>query len=452
MNSSREERSSQDLAVGFSTSVAMWAIGYVAMMRPGVVAGEALFVLILATALAGGFIAGKFAAGGSLGAGAAHGARAGLWSAAANLLIVGSLFGGDTDASVWSALAIWVGGLFAATTLIMALGGAIGARGVRWTPRLSTSAVFARATCVAIFLLLVTGGLVTGLEAGLAVPDWPNSFGHNMLLYPLAEMKGGVYYEHAHRLYGMLVGVSSLALLVLVLRSERSGTVRALAIAGFVMVCAQGVMGGMRVTGRLTLDQNAAAMQPSLALAVVHGVFGQIVFATYCLLATLLGPKWKNESITPIPECARARITSAILVAVLLIQLISGALYRHLQVPQLDAAPKHPAWAMHLHVTWAAVAFVVTLLVGLRAMRVSSAAVPLRAVGHALLMFVGLQVAFGIGSLVMVILRKGAEIPTLEIVFTSLHQSTGALLLGASVVLAAWWRRVSEQSQASARA
>lgn len=218
------------------------------------------------------------------------------------------------------------------------------------------------------------------------------------------------------------------------------------------MVCAQGVMGGMRVTGRLTLDQNAAAMQPSLALAVVHGVFGQIVFATYCLLATLLGPKWKNESITPIPECARARITSALLVAVLLIQLISGALYRHLQVPQLDAAPKHPAWAMHLHVTWAAVAFVVTLLVGLRAMRVSSAAVPLRAVGHALLMFVGLQVAFGIGSLVMVILRKGAEIPTLEIVFTSLHQSTGALLLGASVVLAAWWRRVSEQSQASARA
>jgi len=186
MNSSREERSSQDFAVGFSTSVAMWAIGYVAMMRPGVVAGEALFALILATALAGGFIAGKFAAGGSLGAGAAHGARAGLCSAAANLLIVGSLFGGDTDASVWSALAIWVGGLFAATTLIMALGGAIGARGTRWTPRLSTSAVFARATCVAIFMQLVTGGLVTGLEAGLAVPDWPNSFGHNMLLYPLA--------------------------------------------------------------------------------------------------------------------------------------------------------------------------------------------------------------------------------------------------------------------------
>jgi len=30
-------------------------------------------------------------------------------------------------------------------------------------------------------------------------------------------MKGGVYYEHAHRLYGMLVGVSALALLVLVL-------------------------------------------------------------------------------------------------------------------------------------------------------------------------------------------------------------------------------------------
>ena len=42
-----------------------------------------------------------------------------------------------------------------------------------------------------VFILLVTGGLVTGLESGLAVPDWPNSFGHNMLLYPISEMKGG---------------------------------------------------------------------------------------------------------------------------------------------------------------------------------------------------------------------------------------------------------------------
>jgi cytochrome c oxidase assembly protein subunit 15 len=61
---------------------------------------------------------------------------------------------------------------------------------------------------------LITGGLVTGLKAGLAVPDWPTSYGHNMLLYPLAEMSGGKYVEHAHRLYGMLVGVTAITVAV----------------------------------------------------------------------------------------------------------------------------------------------------------------------------------------------------------------------------------------------
>ena len=446
MNGSSNARPAQYLAIGFATTVAMWAIGYFAMMRPGTVAGEAIFGLMIVAALLGGFVAGKFAPTASKAQCAIRGAKAGVMSASANLLIVGSLFGSGTEASVWKALATWVGGLVLSSIVIMGIGGAIGAGGARWTPRLSAAATFARTTCVAIFLLLVTGGLVTGLEAGLAVPDWPNSFGHNMLLYPLAEMKGGVYYEHAHRLYGMLVGVSAVTLAVLVLRSKCTRIVRMLAIVGLVMVAAQGVMGGLRVTGHLTMAQDAEAMKPSLALAVVHGVFGQIVFAVYCWLAVLLGPRWTSDAIAPVTGSARASTMSRVLVVVLLMQLVSGALYRHLQVPQPNAAPTHPAWAMHFHVTWALVVFVTALFVGLRAMRVSGSSAPLRAVGHGLLMLVGLQVAFGIGSLVMVILRKGAPIPTLEVVFTSLHQSTGALLLGTSAVLAAWWWRVSAAS------
>lgn len=46
-------------------------------------------------------------------------------------------------------------------------------------------------------------------------------------------MKGGVYYEHAHRLYGMLVGLSAITLLVLVARFESGRLVRALAVIGF---------------------------------------------------------------------------------------------------------------------------------------------------------------------------------------------------------------------------
>jgi ABC-type transport system involved in multi-copper enzyme maturation permease subunit len=68
---------------------------------------------------------------------------------------------------------------------------------------------------------------------------------------------------------------------------------------------------------------------------------------------------------------------------------------------------------------------------------------PLRAVGHGLLMAVGLQVVLGILALVMVITRKTEAIPLWEVVFTSLHQVTGAVLLATSVLLAAWWRRLT---------
>ena len=43
------DRRGLPLALAFATSLAMWAIGYVAMMRPGLIAGEML--------LAGMFVA-----------------------------------------------------------------------------------------------------------------------------------------------------------------------------------------------------------------------------------------------------------------------------------------------------------------------------------------------------------------------------------------------------------
>src|SRR5439155_19455048 len=53
---------------------------------------------------------------------------------------------------------------------------------------------FAVLTAGATFALLFVGGLVTSTGSGLAVPDWPLSFG--MVLPP---MRGGVLFEHGHR-------------------------------------------------------------------------------------------------------------------------------------------------------------------------------------------------------------------------------------------------------------
>ena len=41
-------------------------------------------------------------------------------------------------------------------------------------------------------LLIAAGALVTSTGSGLAVPDWPNTYGHFMFAFPLSKMVGGI--------------------------------------------------------------------------------------------------------------------------------------------------------------------------------------------------------------------------------------------------------------------
>ena len=116
---------------------------------------------------------------------------------------------------VWAAeAAIWVPASIVVHALVARLG-TVGVRRVRWSAA-DWHGVMAAATTSAIVLVVVAGGLVTSTETGLAVPDWPNSYGVNMFLYPLSRMTGGIYFEHAHRLYGSLVGLTALLHMILV--------------------------------------------------------------------------------------------------------------------------------------------------------------------------------------------------------------------------------------------
>jgi cytochrome c oxidase assembly protein subunit 15 len=67
-------------------------------------------------------------------------------------------------------------------------------------------------TAGATFPLIFMGGLVTSHGAGLAVPDWPNSYGYNMFLFPIRLWNGGIFFEHTHRLMGTAVGFCSILL------------------------------------------------------------------------------------------------------------------------------------------------------------------------------------------------------------------------------------------------
>ena len=66
-------------------------------------------------------------------------------------------------------------------------------------------------TAIATFPLIFMGGLVTSHHAGMSVPDWPNSYGYNMFLFPPSHWVGGILYEHVHRLMATVVGMLSIA-------------------------------------------------------------------------------------------------------------------------------------------------------------------------------------------------------------------------------------------------
>src|SRR3989454_8454843 len=67
---------------------------------------------------------------------------------------------------------------------------------------------FSVATAAAGLCLICVGGLVTSHGVGMAVPDWPTSYGYNMFALPISTwFTGGVFHEHTHRLWASWVGV-----------------------------------------------------------------------------------------------------------------------------------------------------------------------------------------------------------------------------------------------------
>src|SRR5271165_5652658 len=107
--------------------------------------------------------------------------------------------------------------------------------------------------------LLFVGGSVTTYRVGMAVPDWPTTFGINMFLYDFWNAPFGVRVEHTHRLYGAAVGFATIFLTVSFLAFERRRFMKVLGVTALAAVVIQGVLGGTRVT------------HVSTFLAAVHG-------------------------------------------------------------------------------------------------------------------------------------------------------------------------------------
>ena len=149
------------------------------------------------------------------------------------------------------------------------------------------------------FALIVIGGGVTSHEAGMAVPDWPGTFGYNMFLAPLdkwfrdpetGNLFRGPLWEHSHRLMGSLVGLVMIVTAACLWFTQRSvgggggggrAWVRWLGIVLLTMIVLQGLMGGFRVT------------ENSRVLAMLHGVFGQVILCAIVLLTMTVSRRWQ---------------------------------------------------------------------------------------------------------------------------------------------------------------
>src|SRR5436190_6782927 len=106
---------------------------------------------------------------------------------------------------------------------------------------------YALLTALATLVLICFGGLVTSHEAGMAVPDWPNTFGYNLFFFPISKWIGGIFYEHTHRLVASGVGLLTTVLAVWLWLRESRRWLRWLGVLAFFAVVLQGVLGGLQV-------------------------------------------------------------------------------------------------------------------------------------------------------------------------------------------------------------
>jgi cytochrome c oxidase assembly protein subunit 15 len=424
-----------NLALGYGATVAMWTLSYVAMLQPGLAAGELLFAGALACVFCAGFLAGRRSNG------QASGLSVGLVSATINLMVIGAFLRDEQGGSSLTA-PIYVAGLFLASGALGAAGEWMGRRGAHGKPLPAPATVLGAVAAANILVMIVLGGLVTSYEAGLAVPDWPNSFGHNMLLYPVAEMRGGIFYEHAHRLFGMLVGATVLSYATIAWSTRRAAETRWTAVALVSLVVVQGILGGLRVTGAFTASMDASDLSPDTQTGIVHGMLGQAIFALAVVSAATTTDAWRR-AVGSVPGARWMRTLTLAALAALGVQLFLGTAMRHLQTPPTgESGARIPAWALHGHITMALLAFLVVFVAGNRCRRASTQPV-LRIPGTGVMHAVGLQVLLGVAALVAVLLRRGESVPWWEAISTTSHQALGAILLALVAMLAVAARRVT---------
>ncbi len=296
----------------------------------------------------------------------------------------------------------------------------------------------------ATFPLLWVGGLVTTTDAGMAVPDWPNTYGYNLFLYPWQTWLSGpwdLFIEHGHRLLASTVGMLTIALLVSLLRTEHRRWMKGLGFAALGLVIFQGVLGGMRVL----FDERT--------LAMLHGCTGPMFFALALAMVAFTSRTWvENASPSPVAGAGPIRLLAVVTAVFAYLQIMVGAVVRHVPI---DAQPATFMLAVKSHLFLAAILALhialLTWFVQSRAHRVW----PLNRLSLVLAGLLLLQIVLGAGTWIVkfavptwaaswismqaVAVQQGGWTQTHVV---TAHVATGSLILGVAVALAIYAQRL----------
>lgn len=168
-------------------------------------------------------------------------------------------------------------------------------------------------------ILICSGGMVTSKGVGLAVPDWPTSFGYNMFLFPVSQWVGGIFFEHTHRLIASAVGFMTIILAVWIWRADDRRWLRNLGWAALAAVIVQGVLGGLRVT--LLKDE----------IGIFHACLAQAYLGMLVVITLATSRSWRRIPFDRSPAPAVRTLARIVIGTTLVIyfQLGLGATMRH---------------------------------------------------------------------------------------------------------------------------
>ncbi len=286
----------------------------------------------------------------------------------------------------------------------------------RWRYRYAASGL------ILCLILVSWGGIVTSIEAGLAVPDWPTSFGsydpfitgYTDPVDPDARwwQVGPILAEHGHRLLGILVGLWIVGLALWTLIADPRRWVRIVAISAVGLIIVQGVLGGLRV------------IWISIDLAVIHAMGAQIFFCTAAGLTLFHSQIWQEHSIENSPKirCLRALIITTVIA--LYLQILFGALLRH------------PGGGMDVtFVTihaWGSMIALSLVLVTCGYIREHFNDKPfLNRGAWWMLISLGVQIVLGMGTLTVLFFDSGQGTQSLvQVILSSSHLVIGTILMG----------------------